>query len=72
MAIVISLIGRGQIDAKMHRLPSPMDRVQAIKDYQYEAFEEEERYKKQLAVELAESEEEDGDEEEEDDGDEDD
>lgn len=70
VAIVVSLVGRGQIAAKLNRLPGPADRVKAIKDYQYEAFEEEERYKQRMAVEKSESgedEEEEEDDEEEDD-----
>ena len=58
-AIVVSLIGRGQIADKINRLPSPADRVKALRDQQYEAMEQEERYKQQKMVEKEEDEEED-------------
>lgn len=43
-SIVISLVGRGQIADKINRLPSPADRVKRLRDLQFEAAEEEERY----------------------------
>ena len=45
-SIVLSLIGRGQIWDQINKLPSPADRIKKLKDMQYEAFEEEERYKR--------------------------
>ena len=43
-SIVVSLVGRGQIADKINRLPSPADRVKRLRDIQYEAAEEEERF----------------------------
>ena len=43
-SIVISLVGRGQIADKINRLPSPADRVKRLRDVQYEAAEEEQKY----------------------------
>ncbi len=54
IAVVVSLVGRGQITAKMNRMPGYYDRIKALKDYQYDAFEEEERYKQRMAVERSE------------------
>ena len=61
VAIVVSLIGRGQIADKINRLPSPADRVKALRDLQYDAQEQEERYKQQKMAEKDEEEEEDED-----------
>lgn len=41
-----SLIGRGQIADQINRLPSPADRVKALRDSQLEAMEAEEREKR--------------------------
>ncbi len=70
VAIVVSLVGRGQIADKINRLPNPGDRIRAIKDMQYEAFEEEERYKQRMAVEQDENGEDEDEEEEDEDDDE--
>lgn len=56
IAIVVSLVGRGQIEDKLHRMPSPRDRFQALKDVQLEEMEKEERYKQQKLMENDESE----------------
>ena len=45
-SIVASLIGRGQIADQINRLPSPADRVKALRDSQLEAMEAEEREKR--------------------------
>ena len=50
VAIVVSLVGRGQIADKINRLPSPADRVKALRDQQLDAMEQEERYKQQRLV----------------------
>ena len=68
VAIVVSLIGRGQIVDKINRLPSPADRVKKLRDQQLDAMEQEERYKQQKMV--AKDEGEDDGEEDEDEGDE--
>lgn len=60
-----SLIGRGQIADQINRLPSPADRIKALRDSQYEAMEAEEREK--MARKIAEDEGE-GDEDEEEEG----
>lgn len=60
-SIVVSLVGRGQIADKINRLPSPADRVKRLRDIQFEAAEEEERY---IAARKAKGEDEDEDEEE--------
>ena len=44
-SIVLSLVGRGQIVDKLHRLPNPQDRVERLKSVQAEEAEKEERYK---------------------------
>jgi len=66
-SIVVSLIGRGQIVDKINRLPSPADRIQALRDSQYEAMETEERLKRHNIVAKDEGEDDEGEEEEEDD-----
>lgn len=49
-AIVISLIGRGQIADQIGRLPGPADRVRQLRDHQIERqAEEEEARRKYLA-----------------------
>ncbi|MDI1491863.1 MAG: hypothetical protein OHK93_003074 [Ramalina farinacea] len=60
-SIVVSLIGRGQIADKINRLPSPADRVKALRDMQISEMEEEERYRRDKIV----AEDEEGDDEEE-------
>ena len=50
VAIVVSLVGRGQIADKINRLPSPADRVKALREMQYDAMEQEERYKQEMMV----------------------
>ena len=67
-SIVASLIGRGQIWDQINKLPSPADRVKALRDLQLDALETEEREKRaRIAAEEEEEEEdeEDGDDEEE-------
>ena len=67
-SIVVSLIGRGQIADKINRLPSPADRVKALRDMQISEMEEEERYRRDKIVaedEEGDDEEEEGDDEEE-------
>ena len=59
-SIVASLIGRGQIADQINKLPSPADRIKAIRDMQLDAMETEERVKRARIAE----EEEGGDEEE--------
>ncbi|KAL9100887.1 MAG: hypothetical protein Q9163_003798 [Psora crenata] len=68
-SIVISLIGRGQIADKINRLPSPADRIKALRDSQLEAMETEERMKRDRMM-AADEGEEDGEEGEGDDEDE--
>ena len=48
VAIVASLVGRGQIADKINRLPSPADRVKALREQQLDAMEQEERYKQKM------------------------
>ncbi|KAL8774616.1 MAG: hypothetical protein Q9194_003999 [Teloschistes cf. exilis] len=60
-SIVVSLIGRGQIADKINRLPSPADRIKAIRDSQAEQLAEEERARQSRIV--AEDEEEEEEEE---------
>ena len=64
-SIVASLVGRGQIADQINRLPSPADRVKALRDMQLEAMETEEREKRANIV-AAEEEAEDEEDEEED------
>ena len=69
-SIVASLIGRGQIADQINKLPSPADRVKALRDLQLDAMETEEREKRaRIAAEEEEgedeSDEEGGDDEEE-------
>ena len=61
-SIVASLIGRGQIADQINKLPSPADRVKALRDMQLDAMEVEEREKR---ARLAQEEEEEEDDEEE-------
>ena len=65
-SIVASLIGRGQIADQINRLPSPADRVKALRDSQYAAMEAEEREKmaRKVAEDEGESEDDESDEEE--------
>lgn len=49
-SIVVSLIGRGEIADQINKLPSPADRVKALRDMQLEAMEAEEREKQARAV----------------------
>lgn len=66
-SIVASLIGRGQIADQINKLPSPADRVRAIRDMQLEAMETEEREKRaRIAAEDEEGEDEDEDEDDDD------
>lgn len=66
-SIVISLIGRGQIAAKSHRLPGPADKMKALRDSQWENLEKEERERRKMMAEAEEAEEEDEAEEKDDD-----
>ncbi|KAI4251117.1 MAG: hypothetical protein LQ352_005050 [Teloschistes flavicans] len=63
-SIVVSLIGRGQIVDKIHRLPSPADRIKAIRDSQAEQLAEEERARQSRIVADDEKEEEEEEDEE--------
>lgn len=65
-SIVASLIGRGQIADQINKLPSPADRVKALRDMQLDAMEAEEREK---MARIAAEDEEGGDDDEEEDGD---
>ena len=49
-SIVLSLIGRGQIADQINKLPSPADRVKALRDMQLDAMEAEEREKQAKAI----------------------
>ncbi|KAI4199307.1 MAG: hypothetical protein LQ350_004689 [Teloschistes chrysophthalmus] len=60
-SIVVSLIGRGQIADKISRLPSPADRIKAIRDSQAEQLAEEERARQSRIVAEDEEEEEEDD-----------
>lgn len=64
----MSLAARGQIADKIHKMPSPADRVQALRDSQREALEQQEIEERALRLAQKEAEEED-DEDEEGDGD---
>ena len=69
-SIVASLIGRGQIADQINKLPSPADRVKALRDMQLDAMEAEEREKRaRIAAEEEEGEddEEEGEDDEEED-----
>lgn len=67
-SIVASLIGRGEIADKIHRLPGPADRIKALRDSQVQYLSEEETAVKAKLIaggddedEEEEDEEEDGD-----------
>jgi len=64
-AIVISLIGRGQVADRIGKLPGPADRIRALRESQVSALEEEEVARRAKVVKSEESEAEDEDEEEE-------
>ena len=64
-SIVASLIGRGQIADQINKLPSPADRVKALRDIQLDAMEAEEREKRARIAAEDDEDEEDGDDEEE-------
>ncbi len=64
-SIVASLIGRGQIADQINKLPSPADRVKALRDMQLDAMEAEEREKRARIAAEDDEDEEDGDDEEE-------
>jgi len=49
-SIVLSLIGRGQIADQINRLPSPADRIKALRDLQLSAMETEEREKRERII----------------------
>ena len=66
-SIVASLIGRGQIADQINKLPSPADRVKALRDLQLSEMEQEERYKRERAIARDEGEEDEDEEEEEED-----
>lgn len=63
-SIVASLIGRGQIADQINKLPSPADRVKALRDLQFGAMEAEESEKRARIAAEEEGEGEDEDEEE--------
>ena len=69
-SIVLSLVGRGQIVDKLHRLPNPNDRMTAIKSMQGDEAEKEERYRQEKLIEEEEEDDNEEAEEEEDAGDE--
>ena len=60
-SIVASLIGRGEIADKINKLPSPADRVRALRESQAESLAEEEKARRER---IAAEEEESGDDEE--------
>jgi hypothetical protein len=62
-SIVVSLIGRGQIADKIGKLPSPADRIRALRDSQVELVGEEEEARRRFLA--SDDEEEDAEEEEE-------
>lgn len=64
-SIVASLIGRGQIADQINKLPSPADRVKALRDMQLDAMEAEEREKRARIAAEDDEDEKDGDDEEE-------
>jgi len=68
-AIVVSLVGRGQIADRIGKLPGPADRIRALRESQLESLEEEESARRKYLVsndeEDEEEEEEDGDDDEE-------
>ncbi len=64
-SIVASLIGRGQIADQINKLPSPADRVKALRDMQLDAMEAEEREKRARIAAEDDEDDEDGDDEEE-------
>ena len=68
-SLVVSLIGRGEIADKMGTLPSPADKLRAIRDTQLENMEreEQERRAKMVAEDEGEGEDEGGKDEKEDD-----
>lgn len=66
-SIVVSLIGRGQIAHEIGRPSSTADRVQALRNQDWAALEEEERAKN-AAIVSEDDEDEDEDEDEEEDG----
>lgn len=67
-SIVMSLAARGQIADKIHNMPSPADRVKALRDSQLEALEQAEIEERALRAAQRDAEDED---EEDEDGDED-
>jgi hypothetical protein len=69
-SIVVSLIGRGQIVASDGRLPGPAEKMQKLRDSQWENLEREERERRAQMVEADEEGGEDGKEEDEEDKDE--
>jgi len=69
-SIVFSLIGRGQIADQISKLPSPADRVKALRGMQLDAMEAEEREKQARIVAKDEGEEDEDEEDGEDEDDE--
>jgi len=67
-SIVASLIGRGEIADKIHRLPGPADRIKALRDSQMEYLSEEEKVTKAKLI-AGEDDEDEEEEDEEEDGD---
>lgn len=70
-SIVMSLAARGQIADKIHKMPSPADRVKALRDSQLEALEKAEIEERALRAAQKEDDDDEGDDEgdDEDDGD---
>lgn len=63
MSIVMSLAARGQIADKIHKMPSPADRVKALRDSQLEDLEKAEIEERALRAAQKAAEDEDGDDE---------
>lgn len=49
-AIVVSLIGRGQIADQIGKLPGPADRIRALRESQAQALEDEEKARRAMMV----------------------
>ena len=63
-SIVASLVGRGQIADRIGKLPSPADRVRALRDSQMQSLQDEEEARRKYLVSKDEEEEEEEEEEE--------
>jgi hypothetical protein len=67
ISIVISLAGRGHVADKIHKMPSPADRVKALRDSQFEALEKAEIEERALRMAQGNGEDDEEDEEEDED-----